>query len=151
MQIKRLQESLKSWAKAGMMGQIMHKIQMMQERDHLLTKYIRQAKQGIVEAERIHKLQLERETERITELTRTKADFQKGIVMASQYLNRVQKKQIPDPIEKIIPKPPVKKIIIPEVVEDDGAVEGFKCPHCEKFYVSERHFKNHLQMKHGVN
>ena len=103
--IEQLKHSLKHWD----MGQIIHKCQMLEEQDHWLTREIRNGKLGMIEATRIHTLQLEMETERIAKLEATKAEFQAGIALCNEYLKpkkpAKKKKDIfvpPDPVEKIL-------------------------------------------------
>jgi len=116
--IEQLKHSLKHWD----MGQIIHKCQMLEEQDHWLTREIRNGKLGMIEATRIHTLQLEMETERIAKLEATKAEFQAGIALCNEYLKPKKpvkkKKDIfvpPDPIAEILKaEPPEEKIkIIP--------------------------------------
>ena len=59
----------------------------------------------------------------------------------------IRLKEIIEPLKPLIPVEPPK--VIPPLEEDDGSVEPFKCPHCEKQYIIERHFINHLKNKHG--
>ena len=118
--IEQLKHSLKHWD----MGQIIHKCQMLEERDHWLTREIRNGKLGMIEATRIHTLQLEMETKRIAKLEATKADFQMGIALCNEYLKPkkpVKKKKKdafipPDPIAEILKAEPPEEF--KEVAEE---------------------------------
>lgn len=111
MNTKHLERSLKDWKKKKNRGAIVHQAEMINEQIHIRTIRIRECKEGMKEADRIHGLMRARELERLAEMNESHLADKRMVNLCMKYIKKGKKYDLKEPEAPVIEKTPEPEII----------------------------------------